>query len=383
MKKQLPSLLKPLLCICFIVLTAQFAAAQTGYFGAYFIDTASAANSASDYTSINNASINSDSNAIFLETPNWLKYVYNPPQTAVWYNDINNTWNVYNENYDTIPAGLTINLVTPTTHGTAFQFTNPTSTGNQISQPINNAAINGNPGALIFITHNWGTGYNGISVYDTSAVGVWCNGGIWYLYNEKTYTVMAANMSFNVFVADTTGGAAFVQTTTASNIAADYTTIDNPLTNGNSSAVLIVTHSFSGGLYDTVPLGVYYNGSKWAIFHEDQSPMVPGQTYNVLVASAPVATGISNIPASQMGFKVSPNPASDNISINYTTAGNADVSIKLYATDGRDLGAVYQGKDASGSHTLSHNVSGLQPGSYYLVLSTGENRATCPVVIIR
>ena len=147
--------------------------------------------------------------------------------------------------------------------------------------------------------------------------------------------------------------------------------------------MLIVTHTWNGAVYDTVPVGVWYDGSNWTIFNEDSSPMDTGETFNVLVASAPTNTGIANLMPDQMGFKVYPNPASEQVTINYTLNGNSDVSIKLYAADGREIKTVYQGNEGKGYYTLQHNTTELQPGSYYMVLSTEESRATYPVVIIR
>jgi len=84
----------------------------------------------------------------------------------------------------------------------------------------------------------------------------------------------------------------FVQTVTALNISplcSFYcTTIDNPLSNGHPNAILIVTPNYnpgnSGASYDTHPLGVWYDGNNWEIFHEDLAPMVVDTTYNVFVA---------------------------------------------------------------------------------------------------
>lgn len=73
----------------------------------------------------------------------------------------------------------------------------------------------------------------------------------------------------------------------ASNSVGDYTVIDNPYTNGNPHAIILVTHNWNpggvGGVYNNHPSGVYYTNSKWAIFNEDKTTMVVNSTYNVRV----------------------------------------------------------------------------------------------------
>jgi len=64
------------------------------------------------------------------------------------------------------------------------------------------------------------------------------------------------------------------------------TTISNPLTDGDPSAILIVTHNYNppeGTLnYLTSPYSVYYNGSNWTIYLDDFSPILH-KAFNVLV----------------------------------------------------------------------------------------------------
>lgn len=79
----------------------------------------------------------------------------------------------------------------------------------------------------------------------------------------------------------------FIHEVTAGNIKCDFdhcTEIDHPLTNGDPDAILIVTQNWSvGNTYNPHPVGVYYTGSKWRIFNEDQDLMPSGAGFNVLV----------------------------------------------------------------------------------------------------
>jgi len=49
-------------------------------------------------------------------------------------------------------------------------------------------------------------------------------------------------------------------------------------------AILFITHNYSeDGLYETHPVGVWYNGSQWTIYHEDWAAMPVGAAFNVMV----------------------------------------------------------------------------------------------------
>jgi hypothetical protein len=66
------------------------------------------------------------------------------------------------------------------------------------------------------------------------------------------------------------------------------TRIDHPHCNGQPNAMLIVTHVFNpantpAGTRNDHAVGVYYNGSRWAIYNLDGALMPIGASFNVLV----------------------------------------------------------------------------------------------------
>src|ERR1017187_3560954 len=80
----------------------------------------------------------------------------------------------------------------------------------------------------------------------------------------------------------------FVHRATTANISAHITFIDNPYCNGQPNAILLVTHNWSqdtaANRYEVSPVGVYYTGTGWAIFHEDDTTAMPvGRAFNVMV----------------------------------------------------------------------------------------------------
>lgn len=85
-----------------------------------------------------------------------------------------------------------------------------------------------------------------------------------------------------------TGTFAFVHRATVGSISGHITTIDNAVCNGDSNAILIVTHNWtkdtSADSYHPQVVGVYYTAGKWTIFHEDNATaMQSGDAFNVMV----------------------------------------------------------------------------------------------------
>jgi hypothetical protein len=86
---------------------------------------------------------------------------------------------------------------------------------------------------------------------------------------------------------NSTSTAAFTQVATASNTVGDLTIINNTLCNGDPNAILIVTPNYNPhggpGNFWNHTVGVYYNGSQWTIFNEDNTAMPAGPAFNVLI----------------------------------------------------------------------------------------------------
>jgi hypothetical protein len=94
-------------------------------------------------------------------------------------------------------------------------------------------------------------------------------------------------------------GVQFVHIATAANIYASYTTIiDNPLTNGNPNAIILVTPNDNpgnvGGINDPHPIGVIYSNGKWAIYNQDIAAMPIGAAFNVIIPTAGAGVFVQN-----------------------------------------------------------------------------------------
>ncbi len=170
-------------------------------------------------------------------------------------------------------------------------FVHTTASGNIVGNytKIDSSATNGNPNAMVFITHNYNPNGSSGSFYDYEP-GVWYYNSAfqWNIFNEDWTSPMPPDVSFNVFV-PSTGADAFVHTAASGNITGNYTLIDNPATNNNPNAMLFVTQNWnpggSGGeIYNDHPIGVWYSpAGKWSVFNQDGAAMPNGAAFNVFV----------------------------------------------------------------------------------------------------
>jgi hypothetical protein len=149
---------------------------------------------------------------------------------------------------------------------------------------LSNVYSNNKAYALVFITPNWNPrGVGG--VYNRHVTGVWYDGRQWAIYNQGR-APMTNGAAFNVVVANPSSGA-FVHRAGGGNTIANWTVIDHPQANGNPYARLLVTANWNpngvGGVYNNHPIGVWYDGRRWAIYNEDRAPMPSGAAFNVAV----------------------------------------------------------------------------------------------------
>jgi len=139
------------------------------------------------------------------------------------------------------------------------------------------------PNAIVFVTPGW----NG--TYLNHAIGVWYTGSRWAVFNQDL-AAMPLGVQFHVFPTAAWASPTddiFVHTATNANISGDSTILDDPLANGNPNAIVQVTANWNpggvGGAYNNHAIGVWYTGSRWAIFNQDLAAMPAGVHFNVWV----------------------------------------------------------------------------------------------------
>lgn len=140
---------------------------------------------------------------------------------------------------------------------------------------IDDPMANGNPDLILIATPKWD------AIYNDHNIGVWYDGQHWTIFNED-FAGLPMGAEFNVRI-----GTGFLHEANYSNIAGNWTEIDNPLTNNNPGAKIQVTPNWgpngASGIYVNHPLGVWYTGSKWAVFYQDYAQMDLNATFNVVI----------------------------------------------------------------------------------------------------
>jgi hypothetical protein len=81
-----------------------------------------------------------------------------------------------------------------------------------------------------------------------------------------------------------------------------------------------------------------------------------------------------------LNLQVFPNPFGDLAQINYSLPYPAQVSLKLYAVDGRLIGTLINDTKEAGNYWLKYNSKNLPSGVYFLNLSAGNHQVTSKLI---
>lgn len=177
----------------FNVRVAQATASQTFE----FISTG--LNSDFDFSVINRSGLNNNPNALLLAThyinPNHIFATYLPKSIGVFYDAGGvDKWAVYNEDRSLANAtGFVLADIDGEKHVSAQTSASGTVSGDTFY--ISDSAANGNPNAVIFVTHD----YSPKDTYHNHPVGVYYTGFKWAIFNEDI-TTFVTNETFNIEV---------------------------------------------------------------------------------------------------------------------------------------------------------------------------------------
>ncbi len=172
---------------------------------------------------------------------------------------------------------------------------------------------------------------------------------------------------------------AYVHKSNATNSSGDYTTLDNPYTNGQPNEILMVTSFWnspqgSAGVWNNHNIGVWYNGSRWTIFNQDGTAIPTGASFS-FVAQSPSASVFVTTATAQ------------NIAGDYTTLDNALInnnpSASVFVTPVFGSTGLYEnhaiGVWYTGTQWAIFNEDGaaMQPGEMFNVALTFPMGTEC------
>ena len=199
---------------------------------------------------------------------------------GVQYNSTTGRWQIRNEDGVAIAAGAGFNvLLVP---GAKRWSVAPLTTWDYIAY-FPTLAKN-KPNSLLLATHliHTGNGYGGVPL--TDSFSTFWNGTEWSIYTDNIADIKA--VAFNI--ADVTKlkagnvSSSFKVITNVANTSFDAVVLDHPLLNGKPNAVVFARHMWQSE-YLTTEAGVYYNGTNWVIYNEDNSNMDTGHAFVVTV----------------------------------------------------------------------------------------------------
>ena len=123
-----------------------------------------------------------------------------------------------------------------------------------------------------------------------------------------------------------------------------------------------------------------HTGEIW-VYSNDQNK----QPYYVLEFMAEVYSGINEEIAKIFDCKVSPNPANDDINIEYEIKGDIPQNVKIDIVDetGSVVLNILDSVHTPASYIKSIPVSSLSSGSYYVSYTINEMTSAIPLVIAR
>ncbi len=254
---------------------------------------ATVANTAANWTDISEPSIDGEPGAVVLYTHDWTASggSYLDHATGIYYVDEIDQWSIFNQDIAPMPLGHAFHVFLPNSGATQLVATKDTSQATGPWVEIDDAAINGDPNAMVFAVPVWNpNGQPG--VYHDAHVGVWYDAltSRWTVFRQDQSN-MPDGASFNVVVADanlTTSQDAFLHVSTAGNTTLNRTELSHPELDGNPDASLIVCQRYGPGFaqYNDQAVGVYYSplSQTWWIYNEDPATSMPvGAGFNVLL----------------------------------------------------------------------------------------------------
>ena len=331
-----------------------------------FVHTATAGNISGDASFISHPDLDGNPNARLIVTHTWnppgSAGVYNTHQTGVFYSAGLNQWSVYNESGAPMIVGSSYNIYIGQGSDTSLHIADVGNQGAIDSYTVlNHPDLNNNPNARLFIQ----TYYNPNSLRNDHPYGVWydTNTNRWIIYSEDGATIPLDSAFFytvNPLVAQT-----MTHRADAGNISGNYTELDHPLLNNNPNGVVLINHNWglSGASSNVImdhPVGVWYTGSRWAIFTEDLTAMPVDIEFDIMVYDPSLGVSDSAIE----GLTYFPNPVQDVLDIRANTEID---SVTVFDILGREV------MQQNGTiNTMKLNMSGLHSGSYLARVQSGN-----------
>lgn len=121
----------------------------------------------------------------------------------------------------------------------------------------------------------------------------------------------------------------------------------------------------------------YQRAAGWSTFY----PFVYGVTISELLVHVG-STLPGQVALSDLRFEVFPNPAADQLRINYVLDRPSAVRLQVIDLLGREVKNVVYSEQESGNHRVTWTIDNLAPGTYMLVLEAAGRRVHQPITLM-
>jgi len=253
------------------------------------VQTTTVTNTAGGASFIDNPALNGHPEAIL-----FVEHVYDPPgalqntftrSVGTVYSNVRQQWAIQTLDNQPLPAGKTFFVYKAGPGQVSYRHT--TTAANHHAEAgtgLDNALINGNPDALIFVAHDAGT-TSALNLHTPRYSLTYEPFQLAWLVENEDASTMDDGFRMNVLIIPPKAGFLLQL---VSGAGSSNSQIDNPDLNFNPYARLIVSHnqnpSETGSFQtDNHPIGVFYKTAfaRWYVYNRDFAPLTPGTAFNV------------------------------------------------------------------------------------------------------
>jgi len=131
------------------------------------------------------------------------------------------------------------------------------------------------------------------------------------------------------------------------------------------------------GMPKTVVLG---GGSSHTVYFNQNNALNTTNFTNAINTATAASTGINEVTSANYKTSISPNPATNEVTVSFELKQNENVSVEIYNLVGQKVKTL----DASavkGKNDLKVNLEGLSNGNYFLKLNNGKSTDTLKLLI--
>ena len=209
--------------------------------------------------------------------------VYNNHVEGVRYG-VSYFWAIFNEDGANMPQNAAFNVFLPATGSGVFLHKATGANSLDDATQMDDPSVNNQPDNILIVTQNYNPPASGGIVNHNPIAADYVAGGDnhWYLRNLGGSVLPHA--AFNIY-SQAPSPNAFVHVSSAANINYNWTVIDHPLLNDTPCAQVMFSQR---SLSNPHIAGVWYTGTRWAIFNEDGAAMPVNAQFSVLVNPAQI-----------------------------------------------------------------------------------------------